>query len=327
MLTVEYIPDTTPPTDPTVWSPTHTVDVWSNVSTVGINWSGATDDLSGVSGYSILWDTSPSTVPPATINWPHGSDPHVTTTTLPDGDSHWFHLRTVDMAGNWTSTVHLGPFKIDTVQPTIHGCPGDIEVDALPGKPDAQVWWTEPTATDALSGIASFTCTHTNGDRFPLGITLVTYVATDEAGNVSTCSFLIIVHETLDIVAPLDVGHYLNHTWPEGEEPPKVGELVLNSVYEVGEAIEGCAMVVNCFGVCLMASDITMTFYAVEIGEEFFDTRTPLQSQLLSCSSETMCYCFTIGTKDLEPGYYDIRLGLPFHDHQWIRVELIAASE
>jgi hypothetical protein len=215
----------------------------------------------------------------------------------------------------------------DTTPPTIHGCPGDIEVDARPGSPDAQVFWTEPTATDDLSGVASFTSTHKPGERFPLGITLVTYVATDGAGNVSTCSFLIIVHETLDIVEPSSSGQFLDHSWPEEEEAPKVGELVLNSVYEVGEAIEGCAMVVNCHGVCLMASDITMTFYAVEIGEDFFDTRTPLQTQLLSCSSETMCYCFTIGTKNLAPGYYDIRLGLPFHDHEWIRIELVAAGE
>jgi hypothetical protein len=318
-------PDTTPPTDPTLSSPTHTVGVWSDVSLVEVEWSGASDGGgSGVAGYSTLWDTSPGSVPDQTIDVPHGSDPHSTSAALADGDSHWFHLRTVDVAGNWTSTVHFGPITIDTMPPTIHGCPGDIEVDAAPGAPDAQVWWTEPTATDNLSGVASFTCTHTNGDRFPLGITLVTYVATDGAGNVSTCSFLIIVHETLDLVAPLATGQYLDRIEADPYEPV-IGELPVYAVYEVGEPIESCCMVINWMEIPLEASDTTMGLYSVEIGEDF-DVRELLDSQLLTCDPETLTYCLTIPTEELEPGYYDIRLGLPFHDHQWLRVELVAPA-
>jgi hypothetical protein len=318
--------DTTPPTDPTLSSPTHTVDVWSPDSFVVVEWSGATDDLSGVAGYSILWDTSPGSVPDQTIDVLHGSDPHGTLDILADGDSHWFHLRTVDVAGNWTSTVHFGPIKIDTVPPTIDGCPPDIEADALPGAPDAQVWWTEPTATDSLSGVASFTSTHMPGERFDLGIALVTYVAYDEAGNVSTCSFLIIVHETLDVVAPLSTGQYLDRIEPDPYDPV-LGELPVYAVYEVGELIEGCCMVINHVGIPLEhAGDITMGLYSVEIGDDF-DVREPLDSQLLSPDPETLAYCFVVGTAELEPGYYDIRLGLPFHDHEWIRVEVVAAGE
>jgi len=209
----------------------------------------------------------------------------------------------------------------DTTPPTIHGCPGDIEVDAAPGAPDAQVWWTEPTATDDLSGVASFTSTHLPGERFPLGITLVTYVATDGVGNTSTCSFLIIVHETLDVVAPLATGQYLDRVEPDPYEPV-IGELPVYAVYEVGELIGGCCMVINWMGIPLEASDITMTLYAVEIGEEF-DVREALDAQLLSCDEE-LCFCFSFSTSDLAPGYYDIRLGLPFMDEEWIRVELIA---
>jgi hypothetical protein len=314
--------DVTPPTDPTVWSPTHTVDVWSTDSFVVVEWSGATDDLSGVDGYSILWDTSPGSVPDQTIDVPHGSDPHGTIEVLPDGDNHWFHLRTVDVAGNWTSTVHLGPFKIDTMPPTILGCPGDIDVDAAPGAQDAQVWWTEPTATDDLSGVASFTSTHMPGERFPLGITLVTYVAIDEAGNVSTCSFLIIVRETFDLVAPVATGQYLDRIEPDPYDPV-LGELPVYAVYEVGELIEGCCMVINWMGVPLEVSDVTMGLYSVEIGEDF-DVRDLLDSQLLPCDPATRTYCFVVGTDELEPGYYDIRLGLPFHDHQFLRVEVVA---
>lgn len=38
--------------------------------------------------------------------------------TIPDGSNQWFHLRTGDEAGNWsTSTYHLGAYNIDTVAP------------------------------------------------------------------------------------------------------------------------------------------------------------------------------------------------------------------
>jgi hypothetical protein len=204
----------------------------------------------------------------------------------------------------------------------IHGCPDDIEADAAPGAGNAQVWWIVPTATDDLSGVASFTCTDTNGDRFPLGITLVTYVATDGAGNVSTCSFLIIVHETLDLVAPLETGRYLDHVLDEDVAPPVIGELPLYAVYAVGEPIEGSCMVVNWSETPLQGFDITMTLHSVEIGDDY-DVRALLDSQKLSCDTETKKYSFTIGTEALEPGVYDIQLRLPFHDTQWLRVELL----
>ena len=56
--------DTTPPTDPTgVVSTSHTPPRWSNDNTVDIIWTDATDDDSGLDGYSILWDTNPTTIP------------------------------------------------------------------------------------------------------------------------------------------------------------------------------------------------------------------------------------------------------------------------
>jgi hypothetical protein len=70
-----------------------------------------------VDGFSYEWDTSPGGVPDATVD----AQEDVTGATSPplsDGESHYFHLRTRDNAGNWTSTVHMGPFVIDTVSPT-----------------------------------------------------------------------------------------------------------------------------------------------------------------------------------------------------------------
>ena len=107
--------DTQAPSDPTVSSSSHTVGVASSDPTVDLSLSGATDALSGVDGFSYVWDTSPSTLPDTTKD----AEETATGTTSPalaDG-SHYFHLRTRDNAGNWTSTVHLGPFVIDTSPP------------------------------------------------------------------------------------------------------------------------------------------------------------------------------------------------------------------
>ncbi|HEV2711838.1 MAG TPA: S8 family serine peptidase, partial [Gaiellaceae bacterium] len=105
--------DTVAPGNPTLTSPSHGVGAWSNDATVEVAWSGASDALSGVDGYSYEWSPNAATAPDAT------KDTAATSTTsgaLTDG-SWWFHLRTLDAAGNWSAPVHLGPFKLDTRAP------------------------------------------------------------------------------------------------------------------------------------------------------------------------------------------------------------------
>jgi hypothetical protein len=108
--------DNNAPTNPTVSSPSHTTSYWSRDDTIDITWSGASDGSgSGVYGYSIVWDTSASTIPDTTID-NYGSS--TTSDPLTSGTSWYFHIRTVDKAGNWNSSaVHYGPFYIDTINP------------------------------------------------------------------------------------------------------------------------------------------------------------------------------------------------------------------
>jgi len=118
---------------------------------------------------------------------------------------------------------------------------------------------------------------------------------------------------------------FLDRGWPEGEEPPVVGELVVSATYEVGEMITGCCAVADSSGGPVAISYVTMTWYAVTIGEDFFDIREPIDSRLLY--EEDGAFCFSIPTEGFEPGYYDIRLGVPLQDQQWIRVEVVAQAE
>ena len=81
----------------------------------------------------------------------------------------------------------------DNVLPTIV-CPADVFAVNDPGVCEAAVTWTAPTASDDCSGI-TITSTHTSGDIFPKGTTVVTYTVTDDAGNTATCSFDVTVFD------------------------------------------------------------------------------------------------------------------------------------
>jgi hypothetical protein len=61
----QFYKDTLLPTDPTsVNSTSHIIGVWSSNNTISVNWTDATDNLSGLDGYSILWDMKVFKIPP-----------------------------------------------------------------------------------------------------------------------------------------------------------------------------------------------------------------------------------------------------------------------
>ncbi len=113
-----YQLDNTDPVDPTPSSSSHTVSVWDNDNTIDIAVAGASDTGgSGVDGFEIEWDKSAAWTPTETKEQEE-SWAGATFTATSDGD-WYFHMATVDNAGNWTSTQHLGPFRIDTTPPSI----------------------------------------------------------------------------------------------------------------------------------------------------------------------------------------------------------------
>jgi gliding motility-associated-like protein len=76
----------------------------------------------------------------------------------------------------------------DAAPPVFNNCPGNIERVVASGSCTAVVPWNAPTATDNCS-VGSPVSDHNPSDPFPIGVTLVTYKATDGAGNVATCQF------------------------------------------------------------------------------------------------------------------------------------------
>jgi hypothetical protein len=104
------LPDTQAPTDPSLRSTSHTVGVASIDRTVDVAFEGAADDQSGVDGFSFAWDRQQSAMPDA-VKDAEETAGGTASPSLGNG-RWWFHLRTRDNGGNWTSTRHLGPFVI-----------------------------------------------------------------------------------------------------------------------------------------------------------------------------------------------------------------------
>jgi len=91
-----------------------------------------------------------------------------------------------------TFSVH--PHFSDAEKPQITGIPEDIIVQAERRSTTAVVTWEEPTATDNV-GVTSLTSNFPSGSDFPIGETVVAYIAIDAAGNTCIAAFLVTVEE------------------------------------------------------------------------------------------------------------------------------------
>jgi len=99
------------PAAPTsVGSTSHQVSISSTNNKVTVTWTASTGP--NLNGYATLWDNSAGTVP---VTKTLGSTAKSTTSpTLSDASNWYFHIRAVDDPGAYSTTVHLGPFIIDT---------------------------------------------------------------------------------------------------------------------------------------------------------------------------------------------------------------------
>jgi hypothetical protein len=113
--------DVTPPTIvSSLQSTSHTEEVWDNDNTIQADWQAASDQsygTCGVDGYSVEWDTSMSTTPDDIIDLNSSAISHTSPAVI-DSDAHYFHIKAIDKAGNVGAVDHLGPFYIDTHEPS-----------------------------------------------------------------------------------------------------------------------------------------------------------------------------------------------------------------
>ena len=91
---------------------------------------------------------------------------------------------------------------VDTQAPVLVNCPTDMTLTADCRTNEATATWTVLTATDNCS-TANVVGSHTSGTKFNVGTTVVTFTATDAAGNTATCTFSVIVRAAVDTEAPV----------------------------------------------------------------------------------------------------------------------------
>ncbi len=151
----QFLKDTVAPAEPSgLTSSSHFVNTWSSNSTATVSWLPSSDTTSGLDGYSYIWDTSAATTPDTTKDIEEMIS-MLTYTGLSDGNPHYFHIRAVDTAGNWSLASHLGPLLIDTIAPTeISNLTSSVPISTWSVIDTIEVNWT--AAVDETSGVAGY---------------------------------------------------------------------------------------------------------------------------------------------------------------------------
>lgn len=155
-------------------------------------------------------DTSPASTGTATAADNCDPSPSV---TFSDSSAPGCGLTEV-ITRTWTATDASGNAAVctqvitvvDTTNPTI-SCPADVIVNNDPGVCEAVVNYTTPTGTDGCGGVTvTQTAGFSSGSLFPVGTTTNAFLVTDDCGNVSSCSFDVIVNdnESPVVVCPAD---------------------------------------------------------------------------------------------------------------------------
>ncbi|MBK9736995.1 MAG: HYR domain-containing protein [Saprospiraceae bacterium] len=162
----------------------------TNVTFTGVipaNWSfPIARRLSDFPGYqATLSKIDPSLPASATIRWRIFVDNNL------DGQ-----IDPGECPGDWA----VYTINFETTPPIIT-CPASITIDLPPTVCSSVATWSAATATDNCATLPTVVqlSEPASGSDFPIGITPITYQATDGSGNTSTCTFNVIIN---DYVAP-----------------------------------------------------------------------------------------------------------------------------
>lgn len=113
--------------------------------------------------------------------------------------------RAYDLAGNYDSCIVRVIIK-DSIKPVIT-CPGNMKQNIDSGACGAIVSYARPVANDNCSGTSiKLISGYDSAAFFPAGVTRVTWQATDNAGNIDSCSFTVTVVDTVfpKLICPAD---------------------------------------------------------------------------------------------------------------------------
>ncbi len=149
-------------------------------------------NVSGFTGLGALYGSAADVYPDRMMLW--SSNNSIPTNDL-DANVADVAFRICD-----GSTCDLVP--PDTTPPVIAGTPGDIVAEAT-SSAGASVTYTAPTATDAVDGVVSVSCSPASGSSFTISSTTVTCSTADAAGNAASSSFVIGVVDTTAPVVTL----------------------------------------------------------------------------------------------------------------------------
>ncbi len=138
-------PDASHPTGTTSWqSPMVQVTI------------AASDGLSGVDGFSVLWNTTAGS-DVDTVKDKEETPTTITSPTLSTSATNYLHIRAVDNAGNWSGVSHLGPWKMDGTVPTLTASVSPVWVySSFASIARSNTLTLSWTASDAHSGLAGF---------------------------------------------------------------------------------------------------------------------------------------------------------------------------
>ncbi|GMU09491.1 hypothetical protein ASNO1_57450 [Corallococcus caeni] len=99
-----------------------------------------------------------------------------------------------DSAGNVSTCAF--PVTIRDGQAPTRACKvSEVRVEAE-GPQGAHAYWPDPTPTDSISSQVSVKSSHASGDLFPLGLTRVEVISTDESGNSTPCEIQVRVRDS-----------------------------------------------------------------------------------------------------------------------------------
>jgi hypothetical protein len=139
--------DTAAPSTPAgVVSTSHTVGAPSADATIDTEWDASSDATSGVAGYAWTFLGADSWSCDGVID---GTGVSTSSPELSSGE-FWFHVCTVDEAGNQSAVTTIGPFELDLVAPAV------VAVDTVADTGDGELVDGESTGASITQLLVSF---------------------------------------------------------------------------------------------------------------------------------------------------------------------------